>query len=95
MERLENCVVTDWAYSTVDTAMAKKVHTPDIRAAYHDAIPLNRYGEADEIAAAATFLLSDDASFITGQTLIADGGQLACQDNGRMLTRDGGPGTRE
>jgi NAD(P)-dependent dehydrogenase (short-subunit alcohol dehydrogenase family) len=28
----------------VDTAMAKAVHTPDIRAGYHDAIPLNRYG---------------------------------------------------
>ncbi|MEK9672207.1 MAG: SDR family oxidoreductase [Rhodospirillaceae bacterium] len=28
----------------VYTAMAKQVHTPDIRADYHDAIPLNRYG---------------------------------------------------
>ena len=35
--------------------------------------------------AAATLLLGDDASFITGQTLIADGGQIACQDNGRMI----------
>ena len=34
----------------VDTAMAKQVHTADIRADYHDAIPLNRYGTEDEIA---------------------------------------------
>ena len=34
----------------VDTAMAKKVHTPEIRADYHDAIPLNRYGSEEELA---------------------------------------------
>ncbi len=58
----------------VDTKLALAVHTPDIRAAYHDALPLNRYGSEDEIAAAIAFLLSEDASFITGQILAADGG---------------------
>jgi NAD(P)-dependent dehydrogenase (short-subunit alcohol dehydrogenase family) len=58
----------------VDTAMAKQVHTADIRADYHDAIPLNRYGLEEEIANAVWFLCSDEASFINGQTLAADGG---------------------
>jgi len=58
----------------VDTAMAKKVHTPDIRADYHDAIPLARYGTEDEIAEGVWFLCSDAASYITGQTLAVDGG---------------------
>ena len=58
----------------VDTAMAKKVHTPDIRADYHDAIPLNRYGTETEIAEAVAFLCSDAASYINGQTLAVDGG---------------------
>ena len=58
----------------VDTAMAKQVHTPDIRAGYHDAIPLNRYGTEQEIAAAACFLCSDAASYVNGQTLAVDGG---------------------
>ena len=37
-------------------------------------LPLNRMAKADEIAACAEFLVSDDASFVTGATLVADGG---------------------
>lgn len=58
----------------VDTAMAKQVHTPDIRAGYHDAIPLNRYGTEAEIAEAVWFLCSEAASYVNGQTLAVDGG---------------------
>ena len=58
----------------VNTAMALKVHTPEIRAAYHDAIPLARYGTEDEIANAIHFLCSEEASYITGQVLAVDGG---------------------
>ena len=58
----------------VATKLAMAVHTQDIIDAYHDALPLNRYGSEAEIAAAVTFLLSDKASFITGQILAADGG---------------------
>ena len=40
-------------------------------------VPLRRMGEADDIAKAALFLVSDDASYITGVTLPVDGGWLA------------------
>jgi NAD(P)-dependent dehydrogenase (short-subunit alcohol dehydrogenase family) len=50
---------------------------PKARAAMQRAIPLGRFGEPDEIAAAIAFLVSDDASFVTGACLIVDGGQRA------------------
>lgn len=58
----------------VETAMAAAVHTPAIRADYHDSIPLARYGSEEEIAEAVFFLCSPRASYINGQTLAADGG---------------------
>lgn len=58
----------------VRTKLAMAVHSPEIIAAYHDAVPLNRYGSEDEIAAAICFLLSEDASYVTGQVIAADGG---------------------
>ena len=47
---------------------------PDYRRRVEAETPLARLGRADEVAAAAVFLLSDEASFITGQTLKVNGG---------------------
>ena len=65
-----NCV----APGPVATKLALAVHSPEIRAAYYDAIPLNRYGTEDEIAQVIVFLCSEKASFVTGQVIAADGG---------------------
>ena len=58
----------------VRTKLAMAVHTQDIIDAYHDAIPLNRYGSEQEIAHAIAFLMSREASYVTGQVLAVDGG---------------------
>ena len=65
-----NCI----APGPVKTKLAMAVHTQDIIEAYHDAIPLNRYGTEIEIANGIYFLASENASYITGQILAVDGG---------------------
>jgi len=65
-----NCVCP----GPVRTKLAMAVHTQDIVDAYHDAIPLNRYGSEREIAEAIVFLCSERAGYITGQVLAVDGG---------------------
>ena len=65
-----NCVCP----GPVDTKLALAVHSPEIRAAYHDAIPLNRYGTEREIAEVICFLAGERASYVTGQVVASDGG---------------------
>ena len=65
-----NCV----APGPVKTKLAAAVHTPAIVSAYHDAIPLNRYGSEEEIARVIVFLASAEASYVTGQMIAVDGG---------------------
>lgn len=72
----------------VDTAMALKVHTKEIRKDYHDAIPLNRYGLPEELADAIYYLCSPHSSYITGQVLAVDGGFEAAGIGLATLRRD-------
>ena len=65
-----NCVCP----GPVRTKLSNAVHSPEIIASYHDAIPLNRYGSEREIAELITFLCSDKASYFTGQIISRHGG---------------------
>lgn len=82
-----NCV----APGPVRTKLAVAVHTPEIVSAYHDAIPLNRYGSEEEIAGVIVFLCSEKASYITGQVIAVDGGFQAT-GVGLPALRAGGTG---
>lgn len=57
----------------VDTAMTADL-SPELKQSALSAIPLGRLGEPADIAHAAAFLASDRAAYITGQTLVVDGG---------------------
>lgn len=64
---------------TILTELAKKavLGSPEARHTILSRTPLGRCGEPEEVAAIAAFLASDDASYLTGQTLYADGGRMA------------------
>jgi meso-butanediol dehydrogenase/(S,S)-butanediol dehydrogenase/diacetyl reductase len=63
------CIATPGTLSAFPTEQAQR--------AMHRLIPLGRFGDPAEVARAALFLVSDDASFVTGTCLIVDGGQRA------------------
>jgi len=68
------------------TPMSAEIDSPEFVATFVDRyIPMNRYGTVEDVAPLFLFLASDDASFITGETFLLDGGQLAGQKPGPEL----------
>lgn len=65
-----NCV----APGLIDTPMLRGALRPDQDAEAARAVPLNRIGQADEVAAAVAYLVSPDAAYVTGTTLDVNGG---------------------
>jgi 3-oxoacyl-[acyl-carrier protein] reductase len=66
--------VNEIAPGPVNTEMTAVTHDEATRQAYYNLIPMRRYAERGEIAAAAVFLASAEADFINGHTLNVDGG---------------------
>jgi NAD(P)-dependent dehydrogenase (short-subunit alcohol dehydrogenase family) len=61
----------------IETPLVEAMVSPAERAMWTKRLPLGRYGTVAEVAAAALFLASEDASYITGHVLAIDGGFLA------------------
>ena len=66
-----NCIAPGY----VETEMTNKL-TDKVKSSLNEQIPLGRIGNVEDIAYAVAFLASDEASYITGQTLAVDGGMV-------------------
>lgn len=68
----------------VDTPLIRNMHSGGTAETYASMLPMRRYGTVEEVAHAVSFLVSEQASYITGETLAVDGGFLASG----LLVRD-------
>jgi NAD(P)-dependent dehydrogenase (short-subunit alcohol dehydrogenase family) len=66
-----NCVCPGLTETEMAHTLSDEVHKVII-----DATPIGRIGKPEEIAAVARFLLSEESSFMTGQTIVASGGRV-------------------
>jgi len=71
-----NIRVNSIAPGYIDTPGTAQWRTPEIEEHHKKSIPLARMGQPEEIAPIALFLASDASSYITGETILADGGVL-------------------
>jgi len=67
-----NCIAAGWIDTPLNTELDPKITKWALRET-----PLGRWGSASDVAAAALYLASDDAAFVTGTTLVLDGGWTA------------------
>jgi len=59
------------------TPMQEAEYTPDMLKEFEEKVPLGRLGKPEEVASLFAYLASDEASYITGQCFVIDGGEIA------------------
>ena len=69
--------VNTLAPGPIDTALVREMHDAETRRVYLQGVPMNRYGNPEEVAAAAVFLALPQSRYITGVTFPVDGGFIA------------------
>lgn len=85
---LTRCLASEWGHNgirvnglapgLIKTDFSRALWDSPLTAGMIEAHPIPRIGQVDDVAGAALLLVSDASSFITGHTLVVDGGQLLC-----------------
>ena len=76
LELAPHVAVNCLALGFIESAIVRELHTDDQLAAVVGETPLGRMGSYDDVSGAVRYLASDSAAFITGQTVILDGGRV-------------------
>ena len=74
----DGVLVNALAPGYVDTALTRQNNSPEAIAAIAATVPLRRLAQTEELARVAAFLVSEENTYLTGQTIVADGG-FTCQ----------------
>ena len=74
-----NCVCPGWIPTGFNDPVLEGMSDDEVDAMVKATVPMGRQGTPEEIAAAVTFLASDDATYVTGHALVVDGGLTACR----------------
>jgi meso-butanediol dehydrogenase/(S,S)-butanediol dehydrogenase/diacetyl reductase len=74
-----NCVCPGWIPTGFNDPVLEGMSDDEVDAMVEATVPMGRQGTPEEIAAAVTFLASDDATYVTGHALVVDGGLTACR----------------
>ena len=74
-----NCVCPGWIPTGFNDPVLADMTDDEVDGMVKATVPMGRQGTPEEIAAAVTFLASDDATYITGHALVVDGGLTACR----------------
>ncbi|MFT5575868.1 MAG: NAD(P)-dependent dehydrogenase (short-subunit alcohol dehydrogenase family), partial [Bermanella sp.] len=77
-----NCICPGFIQTPMFNSVINQDFMAEVKTSIQAEVKMGRFGQPEEIAGAANFLASDDASYVTGHSLVVDGGYTAGHSHG-------------